>query len=200
MLGTRKLDIVPECTVVGICSETQKLTQRKARSGAVNCTLPRKEKRNDNLNTGKGETFMRIGDTPPRTVDEMLSAYDLAKRHVIDFTKKHFLFWPISILLICIDSVVSIQFIHIVALIMLFVILVRSIQLNAFIVSNYRYVIVSIRPFAGMFVFINSGVIGLATLLAIQGSSNWYVIPLIVLSFFLFCVLGGVLSEKRTSQ
>lgn len=142
---------------------------------------------------------MRIGDTPPRTVDEMLSAYDLAKKRVIEFTKKHFLFWPISILFICIDSIVSSQFIHIIALITLFVVLVRSIQLNAFVVSNYRYVIVSIRPFAITFVFINSMVIGLATLLAIQGSSNWYVIPLIVLSFFLFFVLGGVLSEKRAT-
>ena len=44
--------------------------------------------------------------------------------------------------------------------------------------------------------FVNIGILGLVILLFIGGSSNWYTIPLILLSLLIFVSIGASLSGK----
>ena len=48
--------------------------------------------------------------------------------------------------------------------------------------------------------FINIGIICLVILIFIGEVSSWYIIPLIILSFIIFCCLGASLSGGSTTN
>jgi hypothetical protein len=127
-------------------------------------------------------------------------AHYMAKKQILELAKNNFVLWLISILFVFIARSASKGFLNIITLVILVLMLIKSIKLSV-LIKNYFNIIYEIygphpneKRNSLIVSFANIGIICLATLLFIGGGSNWYVVPLILLSFIMFCGLGVVLS------
>ncbi len=129
-------------------------------------------------------------------------ALDMAKKHILLLAKNNFVLWFISIIFVFIAKSTSNGFIDIITLIILVLILIKSIKLSVLTNKYFNNIFEMYGPHPNekrkslIASFVNVVILGLVILLFISGSSNWYTIPLILLSCFIFVMLGASLSGK----
>ena len=127
-------------------------------------------------------------------------ALDMVKERILKLAKNNFILWLISIFFVFIASSTSKGFLNVITLIILVLMLIKSIKLSVLIKNYFNIIYEMYGPHPNekrnslIVSFANIGIICLATLLFIGGGSNWYVVPLILLSFIMFCGLGAALS------
>jgi len=129
-------------------------------------------------------------------------ALDMVKKQILKLAKNNFILWLISIIFVFIDRFTSKEFLNVITIIILGLLLIKSIKLNI-MVKKYFYIIYQMygptpneKRNSLIASFVNIGTLGLVLLLFIGGSSNWYTMPLILLSFFIFTGIGVSLSGK----
>jgi len=129
-------------------------------------------------------------------------ALDMVKERILKLAKNNFILWLISIIFVFIASSTSKGFLNVITLIILVLILIKSIKLSV-LVKKYFHIIYKIygqhpneKRNSLITSIVNIGILGLVILLFISKSSNWYTIPLILLSCFIFVMLGASLSGK----
>jgi len=129
-------------------------------------------------------------------------ALDMVKERILKLAKNNFILWLISIIFVFIASSTSKGFLNVITLIILVLILIKSIKLSV-LVKKYFHIIYEIygqhpneKRNSLIASIVNIGILGLVILLFISKSSNWYTIPLILLSCFIFVMLGASLSGK----
>jgi c-di-AMP phosphodiesterase-like protein len=127
-------------------------------------------------------------------------AHYMAKKQILKLAKNNFVLWLISLIFVFIAGSASKGFLYVITLIILVLMLIKSIKLSVLIKSYFNIIYKIYGPHSNekrnslIVSFANIGIICLATLLFIGGGSNWYVVPLILLSFIMFCGLGASLS------
>jgi hypothetical protein len=129
-------------------------------------------------------------------------ALDVVKKRILKLAKNNFILWLVSIIIVFIARSTSKEFLNIITLIILVLILIKSIKLSILIKKYFNILYEMYGPHPNqkrnslIVSFVNVGILGLVILLFIEGSSNWYIIPLISLSLFMFVMLGASLSGK----
>jgi len=129
-------------------------------------------------------------------------ALDMVKERILKLAKNNFILWLISIFFVFIASSTSKGFLNVITLIILVLILIKSIKLSV-LIKKYFHIIYEMygqqpneKRNSLIASIVNIGILGLVILLFIGKSSNWYTIPLILLSCFIFVMLGASLSGK----
>lgn len=129
-------------------------------------------------------------------------ALDMVKKRILGLVKNNFIFWLISIIFVFIAKSTSKEFLNVITLIILVLMLIKSIKLSIIIKKYFNIIYEMYGPTPNekrnslIGSFVNIGTLGLVILLFIGGSSNWYTIPLILLSLFIFVSIGASLSGK----
>ena len=128
-------------------------------------------------------------------------ALAMIKEQISKLGSRNFILWLLSIIFVLIAKLTSKDFINIITLIILALMLIKSIKLSA-LITKYFHLIYEIhgphpkeKRNSMIVSVVNIGILGLVILLFLNQSSNWYIIPLIILSFFILVILGS-LSEK----
>lgn len=129
-------------------------------------------------------------------------ALDMAKKQILLLAKNNFILWLISIIFVFIAKSTSKGFLDIITVIILVLIIIKSIKLSVLIKKYFNIIYEMYGPHPNekrnslIASFVNIVILGLVILLFISRSSNWYTIPLILLSCFIFVILGSSLSGK----
>ncbi len=129
-------------------------------------------------------------------------ALDMVKKRILGLAKNNFILWVISIIFVFIVKSTSKEFLNVITLIILVLMLIKSIKLSIIIKKYFNIIYEMYGPTPNekrnslIGSFVNIGTLALVILLFIGGSSNWYTIPLILLSLFIFVSIGASLSGK----
>ena len=127
----------------------------------------------------------------------------MVKKRILELAKKNFILWLISLILVFIAKSISKEFLNVITLIILVLMLIKSIKLSIVVKKYFNIIYEMYGPTPNekrnslIASFVNIGILGLVILLFVGGVSNWYVIPLILLSFIMFCGLGASLSGSK---
>lgn len=129
-------------------------------------------------------------------------ALAVVKERIVKLAKNNFILWLVSIIFVFIAKSTSKDFLSAITLIILALMLIKSIKLSALITKYFRFIYEIYGPHPSekrnsmIASVINIGILGLVILLFLSKSSNWYIIPLILISCFIFVMLGSSLSGK----
>jgi len=129
-------------------------------------------------------------------------ALDMVKKRILKLAKNNFILWVISIIFVFIARSTSKGFLNVITLIILVLILIKSIKLSIIVKKYFNIIYEMYGPHPNekrnslIASFVNIGILGLVILLFIGESSNWYTIPLILLSLLIFVSIGASLSGK----
>ena len=130
-------------------------------------------------------------------------ALDISAKQILLFAKYNFLLWIISAFFVFISRSISNSFIDIITLLLLALILIKSIKLSVLINKHFNIISEMYWPHPKerrnsiIVSFINIVILGLVIFLFIRGNSNRYTIPLILVSCFIFAILGASLGREN---
>ena len=151
----------------------------------------------ENVQTYKDKVIEMSKDT--MDYDDALG---IVKKQILKLAKNNFILWLISIIFVFIARSTSKGFLNVITLIILVLILIKSIKLGIAVKKYFNIIYEMYGPHPNekrnslIASFINIMILGLVILLFIGGSSNWYIIPLILLSLLIFVSIGASLSGK----
>lgn len=130
-------------------------------------------------------------------------AFAMTKERILKLAKNNFILWLVAIIFVFIAKSTSKDFLIVITLIILALMLIKSIKLSVLITKYFRFIYEIYGPHPNekrnstIASVANIGVLALVILLFLSQSSNWYIIPLILLSCFIFVMLGSSLSGKK---
>ena len=127
-------------------------------------------------------------------------AYELLNQQILKLAKSTFFLWILSIILVTVASYTNTTFLNGLTLGVLGIMFLISIKFFTLIVKHFTVFSKVYGPHpkskrnSTTGGFVNLGLLALVIYLFAAGSSNWFIIPLILISLFIFVTLANALS------